>query len=574
MSGVLRLIQNELIKVTRQTSWRVMAIILTVIVIGYPILVNIMNNLYSGYSAMDYEKAAAEAESEIMREYYQTMADTDKYFKDKGFTRENWQCARFYYPYDKACLNVRALELIAEEGKSIYEVLSVFYVDGISRGYYNGELSDKFTYCYSAIDPDTGEEIYEEKDFNAEMAAELLAEFREEKISIEKQIDTPFSEYIKSNFSFNEEEIKTEYEAAKTEYEQNPEKLNEYDAARLRYECAQKLSGAIKKLLTRVNGLSGQEELTYIRLLERFSMYLNYEPDSLAVIPEKEFDQHYYGYYYHGLIYDRYGDYAEAVKYKQEELSRAEDLLAYSIENDMPIDYLTAGSARNALDSALGINMTVLMFFAIFMASVIVSSEHSSGAIRLLLIRPRAKWKILLSKLCCLFIFIASATVFTSVISLVETVIIHGWSDLSVPYLMHSGKEVYEVTPILYYIYKNLIGILPSLLIMLFGLFLSVVTKKSIFALAVALLANVFGSTVSVWLYDVVRTSAQWLKLSPIPYFGLSQCFPDPIGGTMHPISPALYGITMEQGAAVMAVYSLIVTAVTFVIFERQQVKG
>lgn len=576
MSGVLRLIQNETIKITRQLSWRIMTIILIAIVIGYPILVNLMSNLNRGYYSMDYEKAAQGEPSEILREYYLSKANTQKYFDEKGLTSENWQYTNFFHEYEYVCDMMRGLELIAEEGKSIYDVQQVFYV-GASREYIKGELTENFRYVPYTFDTSTGEHIYEEeeKKFTAEAAAELLAEVRKEKKYIEEQIDSPFSEYIKQNFNIEAEAIKAEYEAAKAQYEKDGGKLKDYDAARLKYEASQKLNKALEKLTVFSDKLTSSEQLNYIRILNQMDAYINYMPDRFSKLSEKEFNElnHGYGYYFLNLRYDDYDKYAEAVDIMQNELSQAEDLLAHSIENNLPIDYLTENSARDALDSSLGINMAVLMFFAIFMGAVIVSSEHSSGAVRLLLIRPRARWKILLSKLCCLIIFLVTMTVLTSVIAFIETIIIYGWNDLSIPYLMHSGTGINEIAPILYYIYKNLVGILPSLLIMFFALFMSVATKKSVFALAISLLANVFGGSVSVWLYNIVRTSAQWLRLTPIPYFNLSDCFPDPIGSTMHWSTPALYGITLEQGAPIMLIYSAIIIAVTFVIFEKQQVK-
>lgn len=576
MNGVLRLTQNEIIKITRQLSWRIMALILMVIVIGYPILVNLMSEVNRSYYSMDFEKAAQDASSEVTREYYLTKANVQKFFDEKGLTRQNWQYSNFFYSYDSVCEKERGLELIAEEGKDPYEVQEVFYLDTSREYNMNGELVN-IAFNSGKFDAETGEYIYDsaEKPFTAESAAELLEEVRKEKKYIEDQIDSPFSEYIKQTYTVDIEGIKAEYEAAKAEYEERGGSFKAYDAARLKYEAAQKLSNSIEKLITYSDDLTGMEELTYIHILNQANNYINDVPNFFAKLSEKEFNEsnHGYGYYFLNLEYNDYDSYSKAADIMQKEFSEAEELIAYSIENNKPIDYLTANSTRDILDSSLGINMAVLMFFAIFMGAVIISSEHSSGAVRLLLIRPRARWKILLSKLFCLLFFLVSMTVLTSVISFIEMVIIYGWNDLSVPYLMHSGTGVYEVAPIFYYIFKNFVGILPSLLIMCFALFMSVATKRSIFALAISLLANVFGGAVSSWLYNVIRTSAQWLRLTPIPFFSLSDCFPDPIGTTMHWSTPALYGITLEQGAPIMLIYSAIIIAVTFVIFEKQQIK-
>lgn len=302
MSGVLRLTQNEMIKITRQLSWRIMAIILIAIVIGYPILVNLMAGLNSGYYSVDYEKAAREEPSEILREYYLTKADTQKFFDEKGLTSDNWQYSKFFHQYEHVCETVRGLELIAEEGKSIYEVQQVFYV-GASREYdINGNLSENFRYVPYTFDPASGECVYEdsEKEFTVEAAAELLAEVRKEKKYIEEQIDNPFSEYIEQNFHIDFETVKAEYEAAKAQYEKDPSRLRDYDAVRLKYEAVQKLNKALEKLTEFSNELTAAEELTYIRLLNLMDNHINDLPDLYSKLSEKEFNElnNGYGYYF------------------------------------------------------------------------------------------------------------------------------------------------------------------------------------------------------------------------------------------------------------------------------------
>lgn len=576
MNGVLRLIQNELIKVTRQLSWRIMAIIILLIAAGLPLLTHLLSS--RTYTIDNVERASKSPVGSVQREYYEAAVEADKYFEEKGFDLDNWQYSNYYYKYLTCCTDIRGLELIADEGKSIEEVMDYFGISEVIR-YDHGNAETEFLYTPMVFDPKEGYFVSisnaEEKEFSKDDAKNMLPEFQKQKEYLQKVIDTPFSEYINANFGnlINIEQLKSEFELAKAEYEKNPAALHEYDMARLKYESGLKLSEVIDELLKASDTLKPEDEKNCTRLLQQMSGYVSYELELYAAESKEIFNAQ--GYvFFGGVEFHDYDEYIKTVNQMQEELEKAQDILVYAVRNNISVPFLTSGSVRNDLRNALDINMSVLMFFAIFMAAVTVSSEHSSGAIRLLLIRPRSRWKILLSKIACLFILLLGMIVLTSAISFGETAALNGWGDLSEPYLMHNGSSVIELSPFLYYVFQNCVNILPSLLIVFFALFMSVVTKRSVFALAVSLLANVFGGAASGFLYNIVRESAQWLKLTPIPYFDLGSTFPDTVKNVeMLYGLPQLYGITLGQGAVMMGIYSMIIIAVTFVIFEKQQIK-
>lgn len=579
MNGVLRLIQNEMIKITRQLSWRIMAIIILLIAAGLPILTYLLRS--TTYTVDYVELASKSPQGSIRREYFEAAIQADKYFEDKGLDSDNWQYSNFYYRYLNCCTDIRGLELIANEDKDIEEVMNEFHISVVTWYYtYTVDTEEtQFLYTPVAFDPEVGYCVNtsdeEERDFTKEDAKNVLPEIQKQKEYLEKEIDTPFSEYIKTNFGnvIDMEQIKAEYDSAKAEYEKKPAALRQYDVARLRYECGIKLSASIEKLLEISDDMEPIDEKNQTRILQELCDYVDDLPERYGTESEETFKEQNNHIYFFGVDFFDYDEYLEAVKLKQAEFEQAQDILVYAARHNISVPYLSSGSVRNDLMNALNINIAVLMFFAIFMAAVTVSSEHSSGAVRLLLIRPRSRWKILLSKLVCLFILLLGMTVLTSVISFAEMAAFNGWGDLSVPYLMHSGSGVVEIAPILYYIFQNGVSILPSVLIMFFALFMSVVTKRSVFALAISLLANVFGGAVSNFLYNIVRKSAQWLKLTPIPYFDLESTFPDPVKSVDMYYSPQIYGITLEQGALMMCIYSAIIIAVTFVIFKKQQIK-
>lgn len=579
MNGILRLLKNELIKIYHQTSWRVMTVIVLVIVTGYPILVDLLNDINRSFAGFDYEKLAESApEGSIEKENYLSSAAADAYFNEKGMDVDNWQYIRYYHEYRDTLCTERALRLIAEEGRDINEVLDVFFINGVHKKYSGISDTGKFEYDIQVFDDNSGELIFtddETVEFTIGYAEQLLKEIVKLRTYIEEQIDTSFSEYIRNTYinRFDLDQITADYETAKAVYEKDKSTLKAYQAAELKAEACKRIITALNKLNEYSDTLSHEQQCTVISTLADISYYLE-NTEMLAADSEGAFALNGNNCYFFGVTYNNYDEYVEAVKVKQDLYYRSVETIAYSLENNKFIDFYTKNSVRSHFREALKINMAIVMFFGIFLASVIVSGEYSSGAIRLLVIRPRAKWKILLSKLLCMMIYVLGITAVTSVLSLFVHIILYGQSDLNVPYLIMHNGSVSEVPPIIYYIYDQAVSILPSLMIMCAAFLLSVISKKSVFALAISLLANVFAGSVSRLLYNTARTAARWLKLTPIPYFNLNDCFPNVIFQLKRYNDPLLYGINLDQGITVMCIYSAVFIAAAFVIFCRQQIKN
>ncbi|MFQ8600044.1 MAG: ABC transporter permease [Oscillospiraceae bacterium] len=92
-----------------------------------------------------------------------------------------------------------------------------------------------------------------------------------------------------------------------------------------------------------------------------------------------------------------YQDYLDQFRSQQLEALDRIQIYKHSLEVGKP-EYQQAVNAtrRNALDAPSMLVLTTL--FCVMVASGIVSSEHSKGTVRLLLMRPVKRWKILLSK--------------------------------------------------------------------------------------------------------------------------------------------------------------------------------
>ncbi|MDE7281807.1 MAG: ABC transporter permease, partial [Ruminiclostridium sp.] len=239
---------------------------------------------------------------------------------------------------------------------------------------------------------------------------------------------------------------------------------------------------------TDLNNLSEEMQNIYVATLGRTFM-LTEEGAEYAQISQKKFSDDNDSVYFYGYQYKDYDEYLTAAEQRQDQYYKAVKKLAYSLEHGIPIEDMTYNSTREVMDECLQVNLAVVFFMAIFMAAVIVANEHTSGAVRLLMIRPRARWKILLSKLCCLLIYTVGWIAATSVLSMITNVILYGGNDLTIPYIL-VGEEACEVTPFLYYLMKMSVYFLPALSMVFLAFLFSVLIKRAVVSMAIPMLIN------------------------------------------------------------------------------------
>src|SRR5690606_26357656 len=109
---------------------------------------------------------------------------------------------------------------------------------------------------------------------------------------------------------------------------------------------------------------------------------------------------------------------------------------------------IESDSIWSFMDTASAI-VSVITLFTIIVGASSVASEFSWGTIKLLLIRPVSRTKILLSKYLSTIIFALVSLIILFVVSLLVGSIIFGF-DGSQPHLVYRDGEVHEVNMILY----------------------------------------------------------------------------------------------------------------------------
>lgn len=240
----------------------------------------------------------------------------------------------------------------------------------------------------------------------------------------------------------------------------------------------------------------------------------------------------------------------EDMAYYAEEIQKTE----YRIANDLSSE--DALSAQENMEQALNIIAVFSGIFMIVVAASIVSGEFGTGTIKMLLTRPIARWKVLLSKLLTTVLYgvtlIASGIVVAAVVSFI---LFPG--DAAFTLSVVNGevvKEAYETT----FVETILYALASNLMMVLFAFMLGSVFGSSTLAVSLALVLTLMGSTIMMFLsqYDFAK------------YIWIANDFAYYAPGS----TPMIEDLTFGFSLVVNLVYAVIFLVVTFGYFTRRDI--
>ena len=222
----------------------------------------------------------------------------------------------------------------------------------------------------------------------------------------------------------------------------------------------------------------------------------------------------------------------------------------YRLANDVPSQDLAG------FMSFTGNMLTLVTLFTVIVAASIVSSEFSTGTIKMLLTRPVSRAKILTSKLLTTFIFgLLLYVVNVGVSALVglilfggttgaELEIINGqvvekavWNDLAYHYLLTGGDFVMS---------------------MLFAFLVGSVFRSSSLAIGLTMFLSFTGGMIVMFLSKYKIVKYVWLTHSDLTQYERS--------------SSILDGITMPFSLTILAIYAVLFLVISYISFMKRDV--
>lgn len=200
-------------------------------------------------------------------------------------------------------------------------------------------------------------------------------------------------------------------------------------------------------------------------------------------------------------------------------------------------------------------------------AADIVSSEHSGGTIKLLLTRPVKRWKILMSKLITLILFVSLIVLATGVFSYLISGFVFGYGGWNLPVFIGfqpAGADVdlSSVRAIAQWQYLLMeLGLVwfVAIVVGMLSLMVSVLFRSTATGMGIMLAALISGTIltnmVSSW------ETAKYL-------FMVNLRLTDYLSGTLPPIK----GMTLEFSLTVLTIWAAASLVVSFTVFTRKDI--
>ena len=547
----LGLIKNELIKQWNKLSIKIIIGLLLISIISLPLLYNYfsthdsddwyienytmdINNYKNSINSLDSAR-----DTELEKTYYQWCIDKLQFELDNKISWSDWRYTLTETTYEKK-LTATALE----------KLLDKFTIKDISNSFLN--IDENILTKYENLSED---EI--KKEINI-----LNTQFEDSKNIILSKDHKKYTENEVNEAKKSIEETKKNITTLEEELKKSP-----------------KDNSIIKNLNSEKENLKLSEELLSVsqyRLDNNISYDDNWKNKTLESLTEnitvkyiplsseEDFKNDYSYKIQRGYTYEQYKK-----DYRKNKQTNIDSIAKnwYSLKNNIPnVDFKL--DARKSIDATYVIFINIVAIITIIIASSIVSSEFSKGTIRLLMIRPASRWKILLSKLISLFII--SLVLLTASITLVTIVsgFIYGFNGLATPVLSINNGIISEQNYFVSMLPKLAFASISIIFVTSFAFILSTVFKNT--ALAVALPVAAFSGC-SIVTMLMANLNQSWIAKTFIPYINLSSFIKE--GGFMSMLQDQFnLALNSTMGSVQLIILSIVFIAISFIVFTKKDV--
>ena len=261
--------------------------------------------------------------------------------------------------------------------------------------------------------------------------------------------------------------------------------------------------------------------------------------------------------------YKSYDRYRTAVQAQIDKCNNDILVAQSSLDSDKPDMTFVPDGARNQTTNFLSYSALVALL-AVIIGGWLMASEFQLGTIRLLMIRPKTRTKILMSKFTGALVICLAVYIVGTVLNMVTIGICYGFSDFGYPNYTASGAVGF----LAYYIPKFLACGVTIIFGYCTAFFFSTVAKN--IAVAVAVPAVCFVMSI-VGLGMVAYTeAAHWIAWTPIPFVQMSQFFTQ-----YSPVQTMISNgvpLSLGYGIGLLLGLSVILTIISVVIFKKKDI--
>ncbi len=238
-----------------------------------------------------------------------------------------------------------------------------------------------------------------------------------------------------------------------------------------------------------------------------------------------------------------------------EHLQREKKINEYRLEHNIPpIETKSLSGFMLATENLI----SVVIMFTIIVAARIVAEEFKWGTIKLLLIRPVARAKILLSKYTATIIFAFIMLVVLFIFSISIGAFLFGGSTLKLPYLYYEAGGVVERNIVSHIVNLYSLKSVELLMMMTLSFMVSTVFRSSSLAIGLVLFL-MFSSSQIVQILG----RYEWVKYTLFANTNLIHY----VEGT-----PIVSGMTMTFSIMMLVIYFIIFNLLSWVTFQKRDI--
>ncbi|MEX1030145.1 MAG: ABC transporter permease subunit [Paenibacillaceae bacterium] len=242
---------------------------------------------------------------------------------------------------------------------------------------------------------------------------------------------------------------------------------------------------------------------------------------------------------------------------KQYEIVLTKDLalVEYQLENSIPPLDATMWGPINGLTGLV----FLITLFVVIVAGDSLAGEFSTGTIKLLLIRPASRLKIMLSKYFALIIFGLFLLLVLFVSSFLINGALYGFSGWSQSYLNVNAEGIIQEESTLIHLWQTyFLGSVATVMYVTLAFMISAVFRSSAMAIGISIFAMFAGLGVT-----AIFQQYPWSKYSIFANIDLTQH----ING-----SPFRDEMTMGFSVGTLIVYFVIFNVLSWAVFTRRDV--
>ncbi|GLX68182.1 ABC transporter permease [Paenibacillus glycanilyticus] len=229
-------------------------------------------------------------------------------------------------------------------------------------------------------------------------------------------------------------------------------------------------------------------------------------------------------------------------------------VIDYQLEHDI---HPTQGTMWNGILESASLAMLITLL-TIIIAGDIIASEFATGTIKLLLIRPASRLKILLSKYIAMlmFSFVLLLTLF--IISFLLNGILFGFNHMGLPLIRLIDGQVVEQNMFLYLWKTYLLNGISTVMYITIAFMISSAFRSSAMAIAFSI-GTLFAGNI---LLEVLR-GYNWSKYLLFANTDLTQYLDN---------RPFQDGMTLSFSIGVLVVYFVVLNLISWLMFTRRDV--